>query len=261
LGPLSIGPAQQAEGDFCAFMSERDMRASGSVLGTADASGHLLERSPARNRVPRRPRMSQESSAGSPGIDVCRDLDQFFLEMVQAVRRQRVYEATAGAATYVASLLADHARTDERETPFERPLSLILAEALDHVGLQRFERLRQIGDDVLYATGFFGEHFESRGIEQHYVEELGARAYATASRMFFTDRVRPGELFDELADRFPMFVALVHDVADTLNASTLTSHKKLLEVYEGWLRTGSAALADALARSGLVPLRGTPTLQ
>ena len=160
--------------------------------------------------------MNQEPSAGSPGIDVCRDLDQFFLEVVQAVRRQRVYAATAGAATYVASLLADRARTDEREGSFDRPLTLILADALDEVGLQRFERLRQIGDEVLYTTGFFAEHLESRGIEQHYVQELGARAYATAGRMLFTDGMRPGALFDELADRFSMFVALVHDVADTV---------------------------------------------
>jgi hypothetical protein len=205
--------------------------------------------------------MNQEPSAGSLGIDVCRDLDQFFLEVVQTVRRHRVYEATTGAATYVASLLADRARTGEADTSFDRPLTLLLAEALEKVGLQRFERLRQIGDDVLYTTGFFGEHLESRGIGQHYVEELGARAYATAGRMLFTDKSRPGELFDELADRFPMFVALVHDVADTLNASALSSHKKLLEVYEGWLRSGSVALAEALARSGLVPLRGTRTVQ
>jgi len=203
--------------------------------------------------------MNQEPAARCPEIDVCRDLDQFFLEVVQTVRRQRIYEATAGAAMYVASLLADRARACEGETSFDRPLTLILAEALDKVGLQRFERLRQIGDDVLYTTGFFGEHLESRGIEQHYVEQLGARAYATASRMLFTDS--PGALFDELADRFPMFVALVHDVADTLTASALSSHKKLLEMYEGWLKTGSVALAEALARSGLVPLRGTQTLQ
>jgi hypothetical protein len=205
--------------------------------------------------------MNQEPSAGSTGIDVCRDLDQFFLELVQTVRRQRAYEATAGAATYVAGILADRGRSGDGETAFDRPLPLILSEALDRVGLQRFERLRQIGDDVLYTTGFFGGHLESRGLEQQYVEELGARAYATAGRMLLADRARPGELFDELADRFPMFVALVHDVADTLNASALLSHQKLLAVYEGWLRTGSAALAEALARVGLVPLRGTPTLQ
>jgi hypothetical protein len=203
--------------------------------------------------------MTTQRSAESLGIDLCRDLDEFFLEVVRTVRRRRVYEATAAAATYVASLLADRARMGG-ETCFDQPLTLTLAEALQKVGLERFERLRQIGDDVLYTTGFFGEHFESRGIEQQYVEQLGARAYATASRMLFMDRQRPGALFDELAHRFPMFVALVHDVADTLNASVLFSHQKLLEVYERWTKTGSEALAEALLRSGLFPLRGNRTL-
>jgi hypothetical protein len=206
------------------------------------------------------PQMTMQRVAEPTEIDVCRDLDGFFLEVVQSVRRQRVYEATAAAATYVASLLADRARGGDSQSSFERPLTLMLDEALNKVGIERFERLRHIGDDVLYTTGFFGEHLESRGIEQQYVEFLGARAYATASRMFLTDGARPGGLFDELAGRFPMFVALVHDVADTLNASALLSHRNLLALYERWARTGSETLAKALVRSGLVPLRGNRTL-
>jgi hypothetical protein len=204
--------------------------------------------------------MTTERRTEPFGIGVCRDLDEFFREAVQAVRRERVYEATAAAATYVASLLADRARGGDGETAFDRPLTVTLAEALDKVGIERFDRLRQIGDDVLYTTGFFGEHLERRGIEQQYVESLGARAYATASRMLLTDQAEHGGLFDELADGFPRFVALVHDVADTLNAGALLSHGKLLELYERWARSGSGTLAEALARQGLVPLRGTRTL-
>ena len=45
----------------------------------------------------------------------------------------------------------------------------------------RFERLRVIGDGVLYGCGFFGDHFEARGVDRQYLHGLGTRAYGAAS--------------------------------------------------------------------------------
>ncbi len=205
--------------------------------------------------------MSQDHPANSTPIDICGDLNQFFREIVESVRQRRAYVTTSVAESYIAGLLADHAHPIVEEGELDKPLTLQLAHALNAVGTERFQRLRRVGDGVLYTTGFFGEHLESRGIAQSYFEELGARAYATAGRMLVLDRAEQNGLFVELAERFHMFVALVHDVAESLRVGAARTERALVQLYERWLNSGSEALAAALASHGLVPLRGTRMLQ
>jgi hypothetical protein len=194
-------------------------------------------------------------------INLCGDLTQFFFEVVESVRQRRAYVTTTSAATYIAGLLADHAHNQKVTASDNEPLTLQLANALATVGMERFERLRRVGDHVLYTTGFFAEHLESRGIAQTYFEELGARAYATAGRMLIMDRREQNSLFVELSERFHMFVDWVHEVAEFLRISAARTEHALVDLYERWLTSGSEALAAALAERGLVPVRGTGTLQ
>jgi hypothetical protein len=205
--------------------------------------------------------MEPKTNSNSAPIDLCGDLDQFFREIVGSVRQRRSYVTTTTAETYIAGLLAEHAHPIDEPEEFDKPLTLQLERALNAVGTERFQRLRRMGDGVLYTTGFFGEHLESRGMALSYAEEIGARAYATAGRMMVLDRTEQNALFVELADRFHMFVALVHDVAETLRVGAARTERALVQLYERWLSSGSEALAAALAAHGLVPLRGTGTLQ
>jgi hypothetical protein len=180
--------------------------------------------------------------------------------------RARGYEATDAAESYVVALLADFAKPDPLcGQTLTRPLTLLLEEAMSAVGLERFERLRTVGDGVLYVSGFFGDHLEQRGVHDDYVSILGARAYDFASQMLrqrnaASDLTAAPDLFRELAVKFDMFVELLRNVADALQARAATTPSAMVRVYEKWLRTGSAPLAEALAARGMVPTRGNGTL-
>jgi hypothetical protein len=60
-------------------------------------------------------------------------------------------------------------------------------------------------------------------------------------------------VFEELADGFASYVALLQHVSDSLIAETLRDEAAVLGLYERWVRTGSTVLADALIRFGLAP--------
>jgi hypothetical protein len=139
-----------------------------------------------------------------------------------------------------------------------RPLTLVLDEALREPDpAERFERLRRVGDTVLYGCGFFGDHFEARGIDARYLHVLGTRAYGTAGSMLRLGSDDGGpDLFAELAHKFAAFVSVVADVADATVAMGTASSRGLLKVYERWLKTGSERLATALTSRGVVPTRG-----
>jgi hypothetical protein len=187
----------------------------------------------------------------------------FFHEVVEDAIKARRVEATDGATRYLVALLADYAHPgEEAGDALDRPLTLLLDEAL-HLRdrAERFQRLRIIGDGVLYGCGFFGDHFEARGVDARYMHGLGTRAYGAASSMLRLGHDDGGpDLFGELAQKFDAFVAVLAEVADaTIVMGTATS-RGLLLVYERWLKTGSDRLACALTSRGVMPTRGTKGL-
>jgi hypothetical protein len=209
---------------------------------------------------PHNPLLDDTAAAGQAEgeIALSSDLEGFFGGLVDHAAAERGVMPTDAARAYLTALLADFAKPNALgRNAFERPFTLLFAEALESPGGQRFERLRAVGDGALYVRGFFWEHLETRGVALRYVSSVGARAYDGARHML----CRTGEassatdVLGELAERFDAFVELLGAVADRLVARGATSNGGLVKLYERWLRTGSTALGEALAAQGVVPVR------
>ena len=203
--------------------------------------------------------MSEDVPGARVEIDLACDLHGFFEDLLDDALRSHGYSATEASERYVVGILADFAKPAAREVEaLERPLTLLLDEALHSAGSERFERLRSLGDGVLYTSGFFAEHLKERGVELRYVRELGARAYDGAASMLrgHGESGAP-DLFRELSDNFTMFADMVGCVADALQANSAhVSDREMVRLYERWLRTGSAPLAAVLLGRGVSPQRG-----
>src|SRR4030095_8974804 len=196
-------------------------------------------------------------------IDPRADVVAFFDDAVRGAAETRGYDPNAASAVYVARLLADYARPEiGRDEAHRRPLVLLLREALDASGSERFRKLRGLGDHALYVSGFFADHLERRGVQQPYVSGLGKSAYAALATML--RRAGGGlagpDVFHELAENFDVLVGLLSDVADAIYASNAKDPRDILDVYERWSRRGSRALGEALVRWGVVPTRGNGTV-
>jgi hypothetical protein len=189
-------------------------------------------------------------------IVAAQSVSGFFHEVVEDAVKTRGVEVTDGATQYLVALLSDYAHPGKPAgEALDRPMTLLLDEALHAPDpADRFERLRVLGDGVLYGCGFFGDHFESRGIDLGYLQRVGTRAYGAASSMLRGDGP---DLFGELAAKFGIFVAVVGEVADATIAMGTENPKGLLKVYERWLKTGSERLASALTSHGVMPTRRT----
>lgn len=188
------------------------------------------------------------------------DVRAFFGEAVRSAARIRGYDPAAPSAQYVAALLAQYATPGALSAEaLRRPLSLMLRDALDASGTERFERLRGCGDDALYLSGFFADHLGRRGVAPGFVHDLGATAYDAAGAML---RRRGGstagpDVFGELAAHFGELARVLGDVADRLHAASARGDVGVLDLYERWTRRSSPALTEALARAGVVPTRGS----
>jgi hypothetical protein len=193
-----------------------------------------------------------------PLLDLSANLETFFHDVVDDAMRKKHVEATEAAEYYLVSLLTDFAKPDARcNEALERPLTLLLDEALHAPGQERFEKLRVLGDGVLYVSGFFAPHLETRGVEVRYVTSLGARAYDGAGKML---RGASGDgapdLFFELSENFERFAELLSAVAQKLSLAAAPSSQGLLKLYERWLKTGSEDIGTELMQRGVLPTRG-----
>lgn len=197
-------------------------------------------------------------------LDLSADVSAFFASLVGEAAEERRVEATGATRAYVSGLLADYAKPGAlTRDALERPVTLLLAEALESVGRERFERLRALGDGTLYVCGFFAEHLENRGVALRYVESVGAQAYDGAAHMLRQSGLTGGDassapdVFGELAEHFDSFVRLIESIADRLVAqSGGGTPSNTVRLYERWLRTGSDEIATVLGARGLVPQRG-----
>lgn len=198
--------------------------------------------------------MTQSSIAIAPNVS------EFFQEVLTDAIRVRQVEATDEAASYLVSLLCEYAHPDEAAgSTFGTPLTFQLRDAMAASGAERFRRLRGLGDHVLYALGFFGDHIEQKGIDRSYVVTVGQSAYQHAAAMFRL-KARMSEkgpnVLSELAIKFDRFADVLRDVAEGTLASNARDQRSVLKLYERWLKTGSARLAEELGVHGIIPGRG-----
>lgn len=195
----------------------------------------------------------------SPSIAVAPSMAAFFREVVADALRNRKVEATAEATGYLVGILCDYAHPPENlSSTFSEPLTFLLRDALEAPAPERLRRLRSLGDGVLYALGFFGEHLTHRGADRRYIEQVGATAYRHAEAILRSRAGSPAQppIFGELAAKFERFTAVLGDVAEETIGAMVRDSRSLVKVYERWLRTGSSRLAGELGLHGIVLSRG-----
>jgi len=190
-------------------------------------------------------------------------VSDFFEEVVDDAMKARRVSASEATTSYVVALLADLAKPGSPiERTLDRPLTLLLDEALHTIELaDRFEKLRTLGDGVLYSSGFFADHFEARGVDPNYIIGIGRTAYESAGSLLRssakTNDDGPPDIFLELATGFGSFVEVIAEVANATVARGVATSRGLLKLYERWLKTRSDRLADALSSHGFVAPRGS----
>ena len=198
----------------------------------------------------------------TPSIAVSPSITQYFRDAIEGAAQARRVDATEAALTYLAGVLCEYAHPPpEAESTLTEPLTFLLHDAMNDAGSSRFRKLRTLGDGVLYAAGFFGDHIDRRGADRGYVLSVGATAYDNAAAMLRARAQRAGErnppgVLEELAARFERFVEVLSEVAET-TMSAVRDERSIVKAYERWLKTGSPHLAVELGARGIVPTRGT----
>jgi hypothetical protein len=174
---------------------------------------------------------------------------EFFQDRVsEAIRNQRV-DTTTPTECYLVSLLADFLKSP----PDDEPLALKLAQAVASPD-ERVRQLKDVGDTSLYVSGFFSDSLQRKLVDVDYYIQMGGAAYTELARYFRgnPNSVVFGDVYDELANKFPRYVDVFAEVAE----ETMTGNLGLVQLYERWLRTGSEWMERRLRAQGVIPTKG-----
>jgi hypothetical protein len=174
---------------------------------------------------------------------------EFFQDLVsEAIRNQRV-DTTTPTECYLVSLLADFLKSP----PDDEPLALKLAQAVSSPD-ERVRQLKDVGDTSLYVSGFFSDSLQRKLVDVDYYIQMGGAAYTELARYFRgnPNSVVFGDVYDELANKFPRYVDVFAEVAE----ETMTGNLGLVQLYERWLRTGSEWMERRLRAQGVIPTKG-----
>jgi hypothetical protein len=191
----------------------------------------------------------------SERILIGKSAHEWFREMVADALSHRRLEIQEVTEFYLVNLLAGFL---ERERLFVKepdgtvraePLGLILLRALQGDRRTRAAGLRRLGDTALFVSGFFGDSLARTNVDVDYYIAMGERAYGSLAE---TERGQD-DLFGELATRFVDFVDLFAEIAEL---SELRSNRGLLRLYERFLATRDARVAERLRERGVALFSG-----
>lgn len=173
---------------------------------------------------------------------------EYFRELVESAMQHQHLAAGELTSFYLVNLLAGFVHFDRSSAAGDdEPLGVRFVKALQEGGVRQRDGLRQVGDQSLFLSGFFADSLNRSLVDVDYYMQLGECAYGSLARQ---GDGTFGDVFDELATKFPAFVDVLGEVSER---TALASNSDLLRLYEKWLRTRSRRSGDLLAARGIVP--------
>ena len=171
---------------------------------------------------------------------------EFFRECLTSAIKNQGVDTTEPTEFYLVNLLSNYTKAPVDD----EPLGLKLAQSVYATPDERVRHLREVGDTSLYVSGFFSESLERKLVDVGYYIQLGGSAYAELARLHRT-REPFGEVWSELGAKFPRFVEVLNEISE----STAMSNASVVQLYERWLKTGSAWIARRLRARGVLPVK------
>ena len=187
-------------------------------------------------------------------VTLASSVDEFFHEVVTDALSAVDLDASAPAGWYLVGLLGEF--TTARLT--DEPLGLKLAKAAESPG-QRVRTLKEVGDTSLYVAGFFAESLTHSLIDVDYYVGLGQSPYTQLARSLGSKK-SIGEVYQELAAKFPRFVDALAAVRKRVTLAELNASNDISRLYDIWLRTRDEWVEKKLAQAGLL-VRGNKVIQ
>ena len=191
--------------------------------------------------------------AGINLIYAGKDLIPYFRKQVKKALLNQKVDVTEVSEFYIVNMLNEFSKTDtlydwKTDHYEEKPLAILLKDALLSGLTEKIKLFKRLGDISLYFSGYFSDHIDSKMVDIDYYISMGEGAYQNLSGILLYQKTF-NTLYEELSEKFVDFVGVLSEVS---RASDVATNAELVRLYEKWLRTGDTAIKELLEKEGIL---------
>lgn len=164
---------------------------------------------------------------------------EFFTEIIGRAFDRHQAEVSKPARNYLVEMLQQFFYAP---LAHDEPVTFQYQKNLEETNrLRQQQQQRELGDHCLFLVGYFYDFVRREGLSNvHYYAQIGSAAYREAGRHPFT----------EMSREFETLYLVIGD----LHLPELDNEKKVMEIYERWLKTGGDKYYESLLLGkGIVP--------
>lgn len=197
-------------------------------------------------------------------LDTSGAVEDVFSDLVRAAMEGSAMDASSWTERYLTCLLLDFLRCQPQR--LDQTFAYAWLEASTLGPVERYRRLKEIGDTTLFLAGVFADWVDSTATGCGYYVELGRSAYlGLGARRPAGERQESGlaaeldvfaRTYRELGERFEDYAAVLGVVADR---HLFASETRVVELYRRWLESGSPRIARRLQRIGVAAAATGPS--
>lgn len=190
-------------------------------------------------------------------IDANPSVVDFFRTTVRSILDDKKVRVQENTEFYVVNLLTQGVNSSQENADpnfFEEPLAILFGKAFSAAThYQQYSILKQLGDQSLFISGFFGDSLRRKIVDIDYYISMGSQAYGCLSDISKrqTEKDFFAETFNELSGKFIAFVDLFSEISERANVN---SNQDVLRMYERWIYSKSRSLLEKLQKMGIHPI-------
>jgi hypothetical protein len=192
-------------------------------------------------------------------LSIVTEPKEFFREKICVAAANQQVSIADSLEFYLVNLLCEFITPDKitaitgENSVLEKPLALLLKQALESPPPVRMRLFKGIGDTSLYISGFFQDYFNRKTYDVDYYIRVGQTAYDGVSSIMrdHHQEAHMAALYKDLAGSFATLVELVAEVADS---PEMARPVDILAMYTRWTRSHSERLRKKLLEQGIMPI-------
>ena len=189
-------------------------------------------------------------------MEVFSGLDPFFVDEIEAAEERLHLELSPRAKLYLIHVLKElsaGSRFFHAEIVQDRPLAVVLLEALHKSIFEKLRDLKVVGDLALIFSGLYPDHLTRRLVDVDYFMMLGRKSYHMLADLYgaHPSKQELFALYSCLVAEFSLLIRILTEISAGLK---LMDDSDLSRLLRRWQRTGIDTYRRLLDEHKIVPL-------
>lgn len=189
-------------------------------------------------------------------MELVRQLDSYIVEEIESAEQKLNIHLSEYSKLYLLHLLKRLSQSDDffySDIVRDKPLGIVLLEALHKDIFEKIRDLRIVGDLSLVFSGLYPDFLTRRLVDIDYFIALGRKSYYLLSDTYSNHRAKREVfiLYSQLVAEFLCLVNVLTEMSDEMN---FLDDSNVEKAYTRWQKTGVKKYEEILSESNVIPI-------